>query len=377
MTVREALAYPIFVGAKTWSRLCSKQEAYDFVNGSLNEGPYEALELDTMLQEKHSFSDFDIYTIQREPYAWEDFCEWRSAIAENAARHPLSPGDILFGEKDACIRLLEPLRSLLPNPNVPQLDKVHKRPRHVDLDAFLAPRTDFRFEATRALHTGPDKYSQVVLGRFVGSEHTVCVRVFDERRFPVNEDDYEDLPDEKRLLDLHFADDLVRCEESAYHYLEHLQGSVIPHCYGFHQASVSCVFSFFFANRRMDQFTFPDGWRAFGLVMEVIEGNSFDECGCERLAIDEQAVLVSKIYASGYYYELDVLHSFDVFGRRWGQFPLLALNNRTGISVRFYVHSNLEPRETEHRTLFLLTSPSPICASVTAFSIPQGQTFRG
>ena len=62
---------------------------------------------------------------------------------------------------------------------------------------------------TRMLRIGPENFSQVVLGCFVDFERTVCVKKFDERRFPVKDRDYEDLIIGKGLLDFYFADNLV------------------------------------------------------------------------------------------------------------------------------------------------------------------------
>lgn len=95
---------------------------------------------------------------------------------------------------------------------------------------------EFHFTIDKVLSSGPDRWSQVFLGRISGCDDVVCLKLFDERYFAVPEED-------GLLFERHSCfrdpDDLAQQEESVYHRLSDFQGSLLPHCYGFHQVSSS------------------------------------------------------------------------------------------------------------------------------------------
>lgn len=101
--------------------------------------------------------------------------------------------------------------------------------------SFRSHDCPLTFTITAMLSGGSKKYSQVFSGRLEGTEEEVCLKLLDERYFPVPMYNVEDLP-MCRLLRLNFcAEDMIRREEGVYEdRLKHLQGTLIPHCYGFH-----------------------------------------------------------------------------------------------------------------------------------------------
>jgi len=164
-------------------------------------------------------------------------------------------------EYEACSII--PWRSCYPSHEPPRetLDIVTrtKRPRHTDVDVLLDTNVSTKFMITHIIRTTRNGFSQVFLGHLEGSFHQICLKLFDERLFPMPEhpDYHHDSSEspEERLLDLNFADDMMCREEAVYNdRLHHLQGSMIPHCYGFHM------------------FVLPDQWEVYGFFMEFIQG---------------------------------------------------------------------------------------------------------
>jgi hypothetical protein len=152
------------------------------------------------------------------------------------------------GRYDACSII--PWRSPYPNHKPPgeTLDIVTKntRPRYTDIDILLKTNANTKFMITQVIRSSRNAFSQVFLGHLEGSPHQICLKLFDERLFPMPEHpDYDDdslESPETRLLDLNFADDMMCREEAVYNdRLRHLQGSMIPHCYGFHMVGTNAV----------------------------------------------------------------------------------------------------------------------------------------
>jgi hypothetical protein len=165
----------------------------------------------------------------------------------------LGPGAVLnvkcnimhVGRYEACSII--PWRSPYPNHKPPgeTLDIVTRntRPRHTDVDTLLETNAHTKFTITQIIRISRNAFSQVFLGHLAGSSRQICLKLFDERLFPMPEyPDYNDDHPDKRLLDLNFADDMMRREEAVYNdRLRHLQGSMIPHCYGFHKVWINVV----------------------------------------------------------------------------------------------------------------------------------------
>ncbi len=128
-------------------------------------------------------------------------------------------------------------------------DDVHanRRPRDETTDALLNANDDLPFTVTRIVRVRMGEWSQVVFGRLAGheKEKELCLKILDERRFPAL-DEYDTkfwhgFPTCSRLPSLVFSEDLVNREAAVYRRLRELQGSLLPHCYGFHLVRMSIV----------------------------------------------------------------------------------------------------------------------------------------
>ncbi|KAJ3541498.1 hypothetical protein NM688_g6076 [Phlebia brevispora] len=224
------------------------------VNGLLN---------NSQVKSKRWFSDFDLYTMQRVPELWHKFASWRHYVQEEGIKHLISPGMAVTFEPDGFARRVDLLRSPYPYRPLPQetLDSVmtsrERRPRNTTLDRIVYSSQDIELIVHECIRTGANHFSQVFSAYVIGCDELVCVKLFDERFFcipQVDEDECTKGPFQSRLGSLHYSEDLARHEESVYHRLSALQGTLLPHCYGFHL------------------FTLPDGWQCYGLIMEKIEG---------------------------------------------------------------------------------------------------------
>lgn len=200
------------------------------------------------------FRDFDYFALQRDKNLWHRFCEWKTK-ASRAAK-VLQVGLMLRVECGGFNRYHPVIRSPFPNQPVPQdtlaIVARAKRDRVTALDTLLVPNTKHSFNITRVIRAGPKMFSQVFVGTLNG--HELCLKLFDERFFPTpqpnefhvrDEDGDEDSDDDPafRLWSLNFADDMMRREEGVYlDRLKYMQGSLIPHCYGFHYVCVRIHF---------------------------------------------------------------------------------------------------------------------------------------
>jgi hypothetical protein len=202
------------------------------------------------------FRDFDLLTMQRNPIKYRRFCEWKRSV--HSATSLLETGAVLdvrsniMPHDGPCVAdSIFPWRSPYPNHEPPRetLDIVtrNERPRYADVDILLDANVNTRFMITQVIRTSRNAFSQVFVGHLEGSSCQICLKLFDERLFPMPHDPvYEDTvfrqPPERRLLDLNFADDMMCREEAAYNdRLRHFQGSMIPHCYGFHKVGFDAV----------------------------------------------------------------------------------------------------------------------------------------
>ena len=219
-----------------------------------------------------------------------------------------------------CNRFLHnycPWRSPFPNPCPPQetLDIVARYPcsRDATIDEVIARASQINnhlsFEVIDVKCAGPDYFSQVLFGKLEGMDTAICVKLFDECLFPSRQQpEYgEGIESELQLLNLNFADDMMHCEEGVYcDRLQYLQGSMIPHCYGFHMVCLPCCPLFLHrSDQQVSKFTLPDGWEVLGFFMEIIDGPSLWEVGQQNKSLDFHAGVVRGIQ----YYLASLHHS--------------------------------------------------------------------
>lgn len=307
---------------------------------------------------------FDFYTLQRSPELWTSLCRWKEDVLEQADYHSPVAGDSLtvrvheFGRREFL------WRSPLPHPAIPN-DTLHiitqnKRPRSLEADKILASKPTLSFEITQSVRTGHNYFSQVFFGRLVGTDTPLCLKLFDERLFRMPAPPKGSQSPLRRLSDMNFADDMMRREEAVYTRLSYLQGSAIPHCYGFHSV---CALTPLAVLSHIFQFILPDGYNAWGMFLEIIDGVSLADVKLSSKNVDVQRDFVSafEIFASPF----DQGHSSLVYGTLSGRLILLALSKVTGMADKSFA-PRLRRTLGAHRLSkmsFSSTSPSPITVS--------------
>lgn len=227
------------------------------------------------------------------------FYYWKLWVEKDALLTIINPGSILSINVDGFVRRhlrhRSPFRSIPLEPETLQIATCHPRQRDTSLDSLLAQNTDLSFKFTRVIRSGPNHWSQAFFGRVPQSDRVVCLKVFDERFFLVPEPDYKDslwYPYE-RLRTFNAAVELVQREEGVYDRVRYLQGSLI-------MGSMRYVSLSGFRNRAQQlimsyiQITMPDGWKCFGMLMEVIDGPSLGKIGAKNLPSDAQSILVGE-----------------------------------------------------------------------------------
>ncbi|KAF7297242.1 hypothetical protein MIND_00957300 [Mycena indigotica] len=235
-----------------------------FLQGALNDSDPD-LELPSK-QQYRAFRDFDRFTLQRSIPYLNHFLGWKNKESERLGTPFVVPGTVLDVDVDAFIRDESLWRSLFPNPAVPPSTKefVGRNPRQrlhdVDQILSLAAEQHIQFQVTDVIRHKPDTYSQVFFGILStnGSVSArICLKVFLDVLFPIDAAMLaEDFKEEAmlRLSSLQYPENIVRREEAAYARLTEHQGTMIPHCYGFHR------------------FTLPGKFTAYGALLEIIPG---------------------------------------------------------------------------------------------------------
>ncbi|EPQ51835.1 hypothetical protein GLOTRDRAFT_132646 [Gloeophyllum trabeum ATCC 11539] len=241
---------------------------------------------------KKTFSQFDYYTLQRCRAAWKCFLEWKRAVEVEANHSPLKPGMKLKIEWRGVEKRYTLWRAELDvyHQQIPEessgIATQYTRPKDNPLKGCIEGNSsELWFDVAEARKIGPRRFSQILFGRICGKGPLLCLKLFDERHFPYPDDsDNPDAPKvdwgappSQRLLDLHFAVDMVRREESAFDRLKDFQGSLIPHFFGNHF------------------FTLANDWVFPGVLMEVIEGPVFGECDVDGWTTEEQRSFVTHV----------------------------------------------------------------------------------
>ncbi len=198
---------------------------------------------DMDLQCRRWFADFDLYTMQRVPELWFRVCQWHEDVQTAALKNPLIVGSTIRFEPNGFERRSGLLRSPYPSFPLPS-ETINiikgarpRRARNKTLDDLLRSCEEVSLTIVEVKRAAPDQFSQVFFGRAEGCDEVVCIKLFDERHFPIPEvDDFESIcgPPQTRLGSLNFSDELAMREEAVYDRLVDLQGWLLPYCYGFH-----------------------------------------------------------------------------------------------------------------------------------------------
>lgn len=244
--LRLLIANCVYDAAKRWEMVeILSHPPLAWVSGALYDQKVVEDTVNTLdVRHRRWFADFDLYTMQRVPKLWDRFVEWRRDVQEAALRHALVPGSIIRFEREGFTRRSGLLRS--PYPLFPlQSNTVNiikggrpRRTRNKELDNLLRSSKELSMTVVEKKRSGPKSFSQVFFAHVAGCNETVCIKLFDERYFPIP-DDYID-PEAfefyppTRLASLNYSDDLARREEGVYNRSADLQGWLLPYCYGFH-----------------------------------------------------------------------------------------------------------------------------------------------
>ncbi|KAK7024454.1 hypothetical protein VNI00_016305 [Paramarasmius palmivorus] len=208
----------------------------------------------------------------------------------------LSVGDILkvsvngFSNKEPLLRFTIPLE----RPSVETLQWIMRnlRSRATDIDRLLdcdgLAQNLVYFQIEEVVRSRPQTFSQVFFGRLlrisdeetsITSETNVCLKLFDEVNFSVLDrstclEQFKVFSPEYRLNSIKMASDMMRREYVTYDRLQYLQGTLLPHAYGFHE------------------FELPDGQKVWGFFTEIIKGEHLSDISLGTWPEDRQADLV-------------------------------------------------------------------------------------
>ncbi|KAF7329833.1 hypothetical protein MKEN_00246700 [Mycena kentingensis (nom. inval.)] len=245
------------------------------------------------------FRDFDRFTMERSLPDLEVFLAWKEQVSEYMANNPVPVGAQLGVQLDALANDEDLWRCPFPSPVVPRetYEAVTRAPRmrNRDVDEILeSKRGSLSFEVTRVVRHEVNTFSQVFFGVLHGGDgrksSPVCLKLYLDLMFPVNGRSlrkkfgpplsdlwFDQIPISDRLASLHYAEDMVRREEAAYDRLREYQGTLIPHCYGFHR------------------FTLPSGTTAYGVLMEIISGSALADLAIAEWASRSQTAFVQQL----------------------------------------------------------------------------------
>ncbi|KAF7307786.1 hypothetical protein MKEN_01138700 [Mycena kentingensis (nom. inval.)] len=239
-----------------------------------------------------SFRDFDRYTMERNLPDLEVFLAWKEQVSAHTASNLVTVGARFVVQRDA-LASSEPLwRCPFPNPVVPpetfETVTRARRMRDHEADNILGIEcAPISFEVTEVVRHKANAYSQVFFGVLHSGDgrrsSPLCLKLYLESLFPVDGDTLRDkfgppLSDlwfdqisvSERLATLHYAEDMARQEEAAYDRLREYQGTLVPHCYGFHR------------------FTLTSGLTAYGALMEITPGPAFADLQISDWAVPSQ-----------------------------------------------------------------------------------------
>ncbi|KAF7321021.1 hypothetical protein HMN09_00189100 [Mycena chlorophos] len=230
--------------------------------------------------------DYDRYTVQRSLPDLLSLLESKEKEVQRIFSNPVRPGTSFRVTVDAFAKEQGVWRCPFPTPPIPAqthsyVSRGH-RERLALVDSILDECTTTTFVVTDVVQHKPNTFSQVFFGFLRdpdGRESPlVCLKLFLDAAIPAKRDvlldDFDEFPPRLRLRSLHDSDDLAHREESAYDRLKGYQGTMLPHCYGFHRFRLDGRFS------------------AYGALLEIIHGPSLGDSRPSEWSIALQEDLV-------------------------------------------------------------------------------------
>ncbi|KAF7297253.1 hypothetical protein MIND_00958400 [Mycena indigotica] len=223
-----------------------------FLQGALNDPNL----IHASQQQQHTtFRDFDRFTLQRSLPYLKQFINWKRQESERLSAPFIGPGTMLAVDVNAFMRDESLWRSPFPKPLIPPSTKEfvgrNLCQRLRDVDEILSGGQNITFEVTEVIRHERDTFSQVFFGVLRAADGRVsapiCVKIFLDLLFPVDAalllHDFETEDAMWRLSSLHCPEDLAKLEEAAYERLQEHQGTMVPHCYGFHRTTLQGKFT--------------------------------------------------------------------------------------------------------------------------------------
>ncbi|KZW02403.1 hypothetical protein EXIGLDRAFT_734531 [Exidia glandulosa HHB12029] len=244
------------------------------------------------------FRDFDYYQLGQSEHAYGEFLRCKTVACASAlsalpvigSALPIIRCDVVsIGHSGR----FQPLRSNDPiwplSKETEQRILTQRRARNEGLAQSLRNGELLVFKISAIKQQGRGFWSQVFFGTIatqagvVVARENVCLKLFDERLSRVP--DWEKYDDPETTWGhgskvIHFADMMLRREESAYERLKEYQGGILPWSYGFHE------------------FMMPDGHRVLGMLLEVIQGTPLGDRIPEirsTWSFDERVELLKRI----------------------------------------------------------------------------------
>ena len=191
--LRILIAACLYNAAQEWHMVrISAFPPLQWVLGALNDPVALEQSAETLsIEHRRWFADFDLYTMQRVPELWQRFCMWREDAQTAAQGHPLLAGATVCFEPHGFSRRCGLLRSPYPQYPIPSetTDIIKggrpRRNRNKTLDSLLTTRDKLTITVLEVKRQGPEQFSQVFFGRLDGCEEIFCIKLYDERLFPI------------------------------------------------------------------------------------------------------------------------------------------------------------------------------------------------
>ncbi|THH28364.1 hypothetical protein EUX98_g5819 [Antrodiella citrinella] len=208
---------------------------------------------------------------------WPDaraFCEWTIRAQADTLSQRLEVDTLLdvrvgaFSTQEHVMCFRWPPQPEKPPPETLDFVLQDPRPRKLRVDSILKSAAEtgaLRFKITDGHRHEPDTFFGVFVGRLewtaAGSDEVseacetdICLKLFDETMFPIPPkkplaqyrpragEEFEPPNTTQRspflrraFHSMKFANDMMRHELAVYERLQYLQGTLLPHAYGFHE----------------------------------------------------------------------------------------------------------------------------------------------
>ncbi|OCH83879.1 hypothetical protein OBBRIDRAFT_829750 [Obba rivulosa] len=277
-----------------------------------------------------NWGEFEFWTSRS-----QEFSHWRKKMRDEMANCRPYLNTVLKFVPRGFERTHLLRRPRIPAPFPPEVDfsvNLRKRRKMENFDAIIGQSGPILFQVVaEPVKTGSEgRFSHVLKGTIGGYPETLCLKLYDERKFPVDLplgqeptkapghnlltgiSNFSEL--ENRSHNVDFVLDVITREEAAYDQLKVFQGAMLPYCYGVHL------------------FALPDGSKMYGMLLEYIDGDTVDQSAVLNWSKDKQEKLVSSLSSA-----VQVLDAYGIHKREWKSRHILCRhtpNQTAGMSGR-------------------------------------------